>query len=150
MEHHSRPTCQRASSSARTTSHTFVLRRVSSQANIDFYPIVGPHDRRTRGLTNEGLVWNHALPEDFRQELRTKPMVLEIMRRASGGVTTLGQTANKNRGSMSGRSSSVDIEQNFRRLNEEVFGPMHEEASRYSSFEDVLSVWNNLTRSRKL
>jgi hypothetical protein len=77
-------------------------------------------------------------------------MVLEIMRRASGGVTTLGQTVNKNRGSMSGRSSLVDIEQNFRRLNEEVYGPKHEEASKYSSFEDVFSVWNNLTRSRKL
>ncbi|KAF2655981.1 hypothetical protein K491DRAFT_715824 [Lophiostoma macrostomum CBS 122681] len=45
-----------------------------------FRPMVGPHDRRLRGQIIGGKVWNYDVPEALREELRTQPKVLSILR----------------------------------------------------------------------
>lgn len=53
---------------------------IYTQPKILFLPTAGPHDRRSRGKVNEGLIWDHDVPADLRDQLRTSPKVLEFLR----------------------------------------------------------------------
>jgi hypothetical protein len=91
----------------------------SADPRDSFRPMVGPHDRRFRGKISEGHTWDYDVPKDLREQLRTRPKVLGILRGSSYPKIDL----NRSFGEALDWVLNVDDEAGLCELSSEVFEP---------------------------